>query len=112
MINLQKKMGLNTDSKLLLWKKRVEENLTVQALIKDVQRIQGPEEDDMILDDYTFDFTEETVNEYRSYSKLTHKYCVELIEDTMQRINESMINDVVLGEVMHCLRNQKLPLYK
>ena len=85
-------MGMSTDTKVLSWKKNVEENLKAQNFIKEVETIQTHrEEDDMILDEITFDLSEKAVQEYPSFSKPTHKYCVQLAKKSMhQLMHESM----------------------
>ena len=56
----------------------MEENLKAQNFIKEVETIQTHrEEDDMILDEVTFDLNEKAVQEYPSFSKPTHEYCVQ-----------------------------------
>jgi hypothetical protein len=60
----------------------VEENLKAQNFIKEVETIQTHrEEDDMILDEITFDLSEKAVQEYPSFSKPTHEYCVQLAKN-------------------------------
>ncbi|CAB3990217.1 Hypothetical predicted protein, partial [Paramuricea clavata] len=87
-VNLQKKMGMSTDTKVLSWKKNVEENLKAQNFIKEVETIQTHrEEDDMILDKVTFDLSEKAVQEYPSFSKPTHEYCVQLSETSTPQEN-------------------------
>ena len=112
-VNLQKKMGMSTDTKVLSWKKNVEENLKAQNFIKEVETIQTHrEEDDMILDEVTFDLSEKAVQEYPSFSKPTHEYCVQMAKKSMHQLNHGCINEAVLEDVMHLLQSQKLPLYK
>lgn len=106
-------MGMSTDTKVLSWKKNVEENLKAQNFIKEVETIQTHrEEDDMILDEITFDLSEKAVQEYPSFSKPTHEYCVQLAKKSMHQLNHGCINEAVLEDVMHLLQSQKLPLYK
>ena len=111
-VNLQKRMGLSTDTKVLSWKKSLEENLCAQHFIKEVKTLQTNQEDDMILDEITFDFCEETVKKYPSYSKPTHEYCLKLMHNSMQELDHGSINETVVEDVVRFLQSQKLPRYK
>ena len=114
-VNLRKKMGLSTDAKVILWKKSVEENLKAQNFIKEVKTIQTQqEENDMILEEVTFDLSEKTVLEYPTFSKPTHEHCLKLAKKSMHdtQLNHGCINEAVLENVMLFLQSQKLPLYK
>ena len=70
----------------------MEENLKAQNFINEVETIQTHrEEDDMILDEITFDLSEKAVQEYPSFSKPTHEHCVQLAKKSMhQLMHESM----------------------
>lgn len=84
-----------------------------QNFIKEVETIQTRrEEDDMILDEVTFDLSEKDVQEHPTFSKPTHKYCAQLATNSMHQLNHRYINEAILKDVMHLLKSQQLPLHK
>ncbi|KAK3741568.1 hypothetical protein QZH41_012511 [Actinostola sp. cb2023] len=62
-------MGISSDSKVLIWKKSIEEILSALRLLEEVKRKQVPElgEDDMAID-VVIDFGEEIVGDNIDYS--------------------------------------------
>lgn len=112
-VNLQKQMGSSCDSKLLLWKKDIEEVYSSIKLAEEIVEKQVPEiqEDDMEIDT-SVRIDEEYLKSYSTYTKSAYEMFVTLVYQAMKRTNEIAATSSTIQDVLHVLKTRKIPYYK
>ena len=114
-VNLQRRMGENFDSKILFWKKSIETNKSTVKFLEEVQEKQIPilQEDDMELDvQNVVSIMECDVRDYSSYHPDILRHASKLITAVQHKQKEMHITEEILREVIHQLRNERLPYFK
>lgn len=114
MVQLQKKMGNSCDSRLLIWKKNIEEVHSALAILNEVQEKQVPKlnDDDMDID-VAINIDEEHLKAtYKTYDKSAYSLCVTLINEQMKRNDEKFVTSSTIKDVLYILKTRKLPYYK
>jgi hypothetical protein len=111
--DLQIKMGENSDFKVILWKKQIEESKSALLLLQEVKETQVPlrEVDDMVLE-INVDTEEKTLASYRWYSSRAYKKAESCLKEVKLAMFESLITEEVLDEAIKKLRGEKLPYFK
>lgn len=112
-VNLQKRMGISCDSKVIIWKRNIEEVLSALLFLRDVKKYQTTEleEDDMVIEE-VIDVREETVTTYPSFSKSTYEFCLKLLNEARNKRGETVITDTILDDVIYSLQNKKIPQFR
>ena len=112
-VHFQRKFGKNYDSKILLWKKPYEQDLSALNMLEVVKANQVPalEKDDMeITIDINLD--EEIIKGYAGIEPSAYGYCKNLlIVNVMSRRKEDSVNNDTIEEAI-VLLNNNLPIYK
>ena len=113
MVSLQRAMGKDHDAKLQMWKREVQENESACKLLQEVVSKQLPQlaEDDMELN-RTVDLSEESLQQYRFYSKDVLGYCLTLIEPIKAQLSECEMTEDVIKTALDVLKGQEIPYYK
>lgn len=112
-VNLQKRMGISCDSKVIIWKRNIEEVLSALLFLRDVKKYQTTEleENDMVIEE-VIDVREETVTTYPSFSKSTYEFCLKLLNEARNKWGETVITDTILDDVIYSLQNKKIPQFR
>ena len=114
-VNFQRQLGVENDAKVLLWKKSIEENYKCLAFLQELKQKQGPicDEDDMMVD-IEYDFSDATVRSYTSYAPGVYQHCNQLFQTLlgMKGNTVAVISDQLLDAALNVLRKEKLPKYK
>lgn len=113
LIDLQKKMGISSDSKVLIWKKSIEEVLSAIRLLEEVKTKQVPVlgEDDMNID-VVIDFKEESLKTYSHYSNHNYEFCKKLLEHAILGSGDNYITDTTIDDIIYLLQTKELPHYR
>jgi hypothetical protein len=113
MLHLQKIMGYASDSKVIIWKKSIEEIYSAVRFLQHIKKEQVPErkEEDMDIDTVIC-IDEDRLQSYSGYSKATYTMCKELINDAMIRREEKMCYDSTLDDVIYFLQTKRIPHYR
>ena len=112
-VNFQKQMGHNFDSKILMWKKTTEENLSALNMLKTVKckQVQEKYEDDMQIA-AAINLDETTIKAYPRVDPLTFDCCNMMLENVKTRKEQSVIDSDTLDEAISQLLNTNLPNFK
>ena len=110
-VNFQKRMGENCESKVSFWKKEIERNMCCKLLLEEVKKKQiGLLEDDDMEVDVTIDFSQETVKNYAGYDANVFKTCETLLDNL--KISGDVLTDEHLMLAINTLKKTRLPVYK
>ena len=110
-VNFQKRMGENCESKVSFWKKEIERNVCCKLLLEEVKKKQiGLLEDDDMEVDVTIDFSQETVKNYAGYDANVFKTCETLLDNL--KISGDVLTDEHLMLAINTLKKTRLPVYK
>ncbi len=112
-VTLQKEMGVSFDSKVLIWKKTIEDVLSALLFLRSIKEHQVPQlkEDDMEID-IELDICKETVESYASFSLPTYEFCVRLLNEVKNKRAETTISSVTLDDAIYVLQNRNLPHFR
>ena len=117
-VDLQRKMGTTSESKVILWKKTIENNRAALLLLREVFEKQVPQANDStdtasdMNCDVNIDFSEEHAKQYNYFTHIGYNHCCELLQDAGIRNNVTCFTGKVLLDAIHSLEHQQLPLYK
>jgi hypothetical protein len=112
-VQLQKRIGFACDSKVLIWKKTIEEVLSALLFLRDIKKFQVPElkEDDMEIETI-IDMSADTVKTYPSFMAPTYEFCLQVLKDAKNKRAETVINDTILNDAICLLQNKNLPHFR
>ena len=112
-IHFQRQLGENFNSKILMWKKTTEENLTALNMLKTIKSKQVPvlTKDDMEITT-TINFEETTIKAYPNIEPTAFNYCNTLLDIVKKRRDQSTIDSDILDEAIDELQNLNLPTFK
>ena len=112
-IHLQRKMGENSNVKVLHWKQQIEINKSAILLLQEVSEKQIPKrvEDDMVVE-ITIDVAEQSLSSYRWYCSKGYKKAISVLMDVQSVMCEKAITEDVLTESITKLRGERLPHFK
>ena len=109
MVNHQREMGQDHDAKLQMWKREVQENESACKLLQEVVSKQLPQ---LAVLNRTVDLSEESLQQYRFYSKDVLGYCLTLIKPIKDQVNECEMTEDVVKTALDVLKGQEIPYYK
>lgn len=99
MIAFQEKMGVNSDYKVKIWKKTIENNKCSRLLLEEVVEKQVPKKVDDDMDITTeVDLKQDSIKDYQWYSPHVYESTIQNLEAVRQRMNEPNYTDDVLKE--------------
>ena len=108
-VELQRRMGENCESKLIHWKNEIEKVKGAGLLLNEVKEKQvGVHDDEEMRVD--IDFREETLMSYKFFGPSIFTYCQELFAISGGNLNA--LTDLDLAAAANQLNNVKLPYYR
>ena len=108
-VELQRRMGENCESKLIHWKNEIEKVKGASLLLNEVKERQvGVHDDEEMRVD--IDFREETMKSYKFFGPSIFTYCQELFAISGGNLNT--LTDLDLAAAANQLTNIKLPYYR
>lgn len=108
-VQLQRRMGENCESKLIHWKNEIEKVKGASLLLNEVKEKQvGVHNDEEMRVD--IDFREETMKSYKFFGPSIFTYCQELFAISGGNLNA--LTDLDLAAAVNQLTNVKLPYYR
>ena len=108
-VELQRRMGENCESKLIHWKNEIEKVKGASLLLNEVKEKQvGVHDDDEMRVD--IDFREQTMKSYKFFAPSIFTYCQELFAITGGNLNA--LTDLDLAAATNQLTTVKLPYYR
>lgn len=113
MVLLQRAMGKDHDAKILMWRKRVEENESACLLLQEVTAKQFPSLGDDDMDVVRIaDLQPNSIHHYRFYSEKVMKVCLSEISSIQGRMGEELPTEDVISEALLALKQKDIPFYK
>lgn len=103
-VRLQRKMGTSSDSKVVVWKKYMEEILPAVSLLDEIVEKQAYQD--------VIDLTEDVLQTYSNYTPSTFQFCVQLLSEFDISGQESFTSIAVVNDALHHLRTKKLPRFR
>ena len=112
-VNFQKQMGQNFDSKIVMWKKTTEENLSALNMLKTIkdEQVREKSEDDMQIAT-VINLDETTIKAYPGVDSLAFQCCNTLLQNVKTKKEQSVIDSDTLDEAITQLQNTNLPTFK
>ena len=113
MINLQRQMGEYYNSKIQVWKNKIETNRSTVEFLQEVRekQVKDCNSDDMDIDTQ-IDLTDKNVNTYSSYTPDVVQQATKLISTIQVSRNETGITDEIVKDAINHLESEELPMYK
>ena len=113
MVLLQRAMGKDHDAKILMWRKRVEENESACLLLQEVTAKQFPSLGDDDMDVVRIaDLQPNSIHHYRFYSEKVMEVCLSEISSIQGRMDEELPTGDVISEALLALKQKDIPFYK
>lgn len=111
--NLLEKMGENLESKVVLWKRQIEENKSALLLLQEVKEKQIPhrEVDDMFVE-LSVNIEEKSLSSYRWYTCKGYEKATSCLDAVKSNSLENNNTEDVLDEAIKKLGGEKLPYFK
>lgn len=113
-IRLQNKMNEQLEGKIKFWKKSIEDNKKTVMLCDDIVKYQigNRETTDMEIEVTNLDVQEQTLQNYKSFSKDAYKSLMGLLDQKRNDRGDDSLTEDCLCDVIREVKTTKLPLYK